>query len=160
MKRRKFKNALVSFLLVIVVGISYVGNGLILNKFVSKRRETSTRVVYNPNNHISSLGFSYGSVQGFLDSLQNFIELGDCNTLDRVNVIATSEGDLLETYENPSKTVSVMVAEDGSIVNCKFKNLSPNSEDMVRKLAMKYNGDGTYKVKEVNNGFILESTAV
>ena len=160
MKRRKFKNTLVSFALVLVVGVSYVGNGLILNKIADRKKHNNSKVEYNPNNKISGLGFSYSSVQSFIDSLQNFVYLNDCNSLKRVSVVATNTGDVLEMYVNESKTLVVTSSAEGKVVSCKFSNLSVESEKEVRKLATKYKGSGGFSIKEVNNGFILEGSTL
>ena len=153
MRRRKFINVLAGFSLVVVVGVSYLGNGFIVNKITDKRR--ATIVNYHPESAMSGVCLNSSSVQGFVDSLQNFIYLNDCNSIERVGSVDLN-GDILDLYENKTNTV-YLTSNNGKVLSCKFSNIPRGIEEEIKSLATK---DNSYSIKDVDNGFILENRSI
>lgn len=150
MRHRKFINVLAGFSLAVIVGISYLGNGFIINKITDKRR--ATVVNYHPESAISRVCLNPSSVQGFVNSLQNFIYLNDCNSIKRVGSIDLNS-DVLELYKNKTNTVH-LTSNNGRVLSCKFSNLPKGIAEEIKNLATK---DNSYSIKDVDNGFIIES---
>lgn len=95
----------------------------------------------------------FSSVNMLLTSIQGIEGLEDVGSLREFKLLV--DGNSISIFESENRKLSVSV-NDGVIGYCKFRGISRECARVVRERS----SDSNYRLKEINNGFILEPSSV
>lgn len=100
---------------------------------------------------------SFDSAEDFICSLQSTVGINGADTLYKRRVYDYDEGSLVSLFESvDGKVVVAIDSKDDSVVSCKFVGIDNDSESKIRKLIQSSKNNSGFKLKSINEGFMLE----
>lgn len=141
--------------------ISYPDQSGSLDKVVSINRSgegsmlCAESVSYDKRSKYNMLSFD--SAEDFICSLQSTVGIDGADTLYKRRVYDYDKGSLVSLFESVDGKVIVAVdSKNESVAYCKFKGIEKDDESKIRKLINSRKNNSGFKVKAINEGFMLE----